>query len=102
MNQPMAVRPVQAPRELNCDVEDSCAGDIVAASIELSAHDPLPQCSAFHELREDARDAFDAPDVMARSHVRMETEIYPDVALVFKVRERRMRLQPIGPRPFHG
>jgi hypothetical protein len=78
MDEPLLVRVVQAPGELDGGVEDGVEGD------QLPVADRVPERAAVHEFREDARDPLQAPHVVAGHHVGVEREVDPRLRLALE------------------
>lgn len=72
MDEPLLVRVMQAPRELDRDVEDPFERLLGSALVQLLRADPVSQAAAVDELREDARDAAERADVVAADRVGMQ------------------------------
>ncbi len=78
MDEALLVGVVQAPRELHGRVEDRVQREQAART------DRVAEGPAVHVFREDARDPFQPPHVVARHHVRMEREVHPRLGLALE------------------
>ena len=72
------MRVMEAPRELDRDVEDGLRG------VEAPGAYGVVQAATVHVLREDERDRGDAADVVAGDHVRVQAEVDPRLGLALE------------------
>ncbi len=72
------MRVMEAPRELDRDVEDGLRG------VEAPGACGVVQAAAVHVLREDERDRGDAAHVVAGDHVRVQAEVDPRLGLALE------------------
>src|SRR5262249_25870310 len=77
MHQPVLVRVLKPPGELNGNVEDTVQGLLWSLGREPARADPVGEASPLDELGEDVRDAGDAPHIVTTGDVRMQAEFDP-------------------------
>ena len=81
----LLVRVVQAPCELDGDVQDPCECLLMSSFVEPPRLDPVPQAPTFHVLREYAGDSPEGADVEAAHDVRVQAEVHPGLRLADEV-----------------
>ena len=93
---------LKSPAHLDAEIANALERFLRAAFVQAAVLNPFPQGAVIHVLREYARHAAEAADIVATDDVRVKSEIDPGLALLLEIGGAVGAEHDAGLRAFHG